>query len=384
MPTLPTPPQSVLVVPPPFVGDAIVNTPLLAALRQALPNATIGHAVAGGGYELLKHLPTVDRWHVWQQSTPKTWRQLSAFNYDAVLLLRTSFRDAWLAKRAGIPVRIGYSRQRFFQQWYRNVGACLTHVVPHPLPNTTVPQAEFVRDAFLTPLLHQAGLLAPHEMLPPNTTPLSLAFDESATSSLLNKLPGFVQLASAPVAVVHLAAASQNKGIDGAVILPALVSLAKQHGYQLVMSGPANMRQTYEAWWATPLARAGIPWVNMAGNTTLPELAALLGEASLLLSLDSATLHMAAAMQTPAIVGIYGATSAQQWAPYWPQACGQPSPFANHPVTLALPCRAACYTKACSHNQCRGDLTSHHVLRSVEMALAQSQARHITKELQPC
>jgi heptosyltransferase-3 len=374
MATLYNPPQSVLVLPPPFVGDAIVDVPLLAALRQALPNTTIGHAVAGGGYELLKHLPTVDRWHMWQHSTPKTWRELSAFNYDAVLLLRTSFRDAWLAKRAGIPVRIGYSRQRFFQQWYRNVGACLTHVVPHPLPNTCIPQAEFVRDAFVTPLLQQVGILAPTETLPPNTTPLSLAFDESATSSLLNKLPGFV----------HLTAASKNKGIDGAVLLPALVSLAKHHGYQLVMTGPANMRQTYEAWWATPLARAGISWVNMAGNTTLPELAVLLREASLLLSLDSATLHMAAAMQTPAIVGIYGATSAQQWVPYWPKACGQSSPFVTEAVTLALPCRATCYTKHCSHNQCRADLTSHHVLRCVELALAKGQARNTVRELQPC
>jgi ADP-heptose:LPS heptosyltransferase len=388
-PSVSSPIQSLLVVPPPFIGDAIVNTPLLAQLKTLWPHLTVGHAVASGAHALLSASPHVDRWHLWQASTPRTWQQLSAFHYDAVLLLRTSFRDAWLAKQAGCKLRVGYDRQRYFQSWFGKQGLLLTHCVPCPSPIATQPQAEFLIEAFLPPVAKAMGQALPTTW-PQHTEPLNLAFDEEAAlASLLKKLPGYLSLSNnqGPVGVVHLAAASKNKGIDGRRLLPTLIELSQQQGFTWVMTGPPTMAAQYEAWWATPLARAGVTWVNMAGHTTLPELATLLGRVRLLVSLDSAPLHMAAAMKTPAIVGIFGATSASQWAPYWPSQHPDPSPFVAEPVTLSLPCRSQCWTKVCSHNQCRADITSHHLHRAVMRALVASQhlaEASLSQALVPC
>lgn len=61
----------------------------------------------------------------------------------------------------------------------------------------------------------------------------------------------------------------------------------------------------------------GSPVENRAGQTTLPELKQLLADAFLVVSTDSAAMHIAAVMKTPTL-GIFGATNWIRSAPYGP------------------------------------------------------------------
>lgn len=57
--------------------------------------------------------------------------------------------------------------------------------------------------------------------------------------------------------------------------------------------------------------------INLAGETSLKELAALLKRSSLTISNDTGTMHLSAAMGTPTI-GLFGPNTPVRWAPYGP------------------------------------------------------------------
>lgn len=76
------------------------------------------------------------------------------------------------------------------------------------------------------------------------------------------------------------------------------------------------------------------------GETSLLELAALLEKSSLFIGVDSAPMHMAAALRVPTI-GIFGPTNIAEWAP-WDNGSGHCRAIAMHELSC-LPCdRAGC------------------------------------------
>ena len=77
--------------------------------------------------------------------------------------------------------------------------------------------------------------------------------------------------------------------------------------------GPPARRELLRTPW-TP-----VPVLDLCGRTTLPQLAALAGEADLYLSNDSGPLHLAAAAGAR-VVGVYTCTSPRLTGPYGPNA----------------------------------------------------------------
>ncbi len=105
-------PERILIVLPNWVGDVVLATPLLAAVRAARPAAQITllgrsyvhELLAGGGW----HDALLD-WP--RRQSPLTFgRTLKKHGFTAALLLTNSFRTALATWLAGIPQRIGYAR----------------------------------------------------------------------------------------------------------------------------------------------------------------------------------------------------------------------------------------------------------------------------------
>jgi ADP-heptose:LPS heptosyltransferase len=89
--------------------------------------------------------------------------------------------------------------------------------------------------------------------------------------------------------------------------------LRARFGLPLVLTGSSD-----ETDYIARVADAiGPPAENRAGRTSLPELKRLLADAWLVVSTDSAAMHIAAAMKTPTI-GIFGATNWLRSAPFGP------------------------------------------------------------------
>ncbi len=107
-----------LVVIPNWVGDVVLASPVLAALREHFRQAHISYLmrpyvaeiVAGGGWHDSEAFWPRSRG--WRQiaETRALARQLRGQRLDTAILLTNSFRSALVARMARIPCRVGYNR----------------------------------------------------------------------------------------------------------------------------------------------------------------------------------------------------------------------------------------------------------------------------------
>ncbi len=104
--------------------------------------------------------------------------------------------------------------------------------------------------------------------------------------------------------------------------------------------------------------------INLAGQTSLRELACLYGKAKMVVSTDSGPMHLAAAVGTP-VIALFGPTDPARTGPYG----------SGHTVIRAqLPC-SPCFLKKCATRKCMEDISVEEVFAAVEK---------ITKEKKQC
>ena len=109
--------------------------------------------------------------------------------------------------------------------------------------------------------------------------------------------------------------------------------------------------------------------ITAIGKTTLPQLGALLSHCKLLVSNDTATVHIAAAVGTPTLVLSFGPTYSRETAPY------DVGHYVMEPDMPCFPCQS---NKACGHVQCGRNLRVTSVLAAVEMALGRKPLRAVS------
>ena len=110
--------RRILVVIPNWVGDVVMATPVLAALRADYPNARISYLMRA----YVREVVAGGNWHdaeiFWPQQKGlqrevrmlDLARRLRGERFDLALLLTNSFRSALVAWMGRIPSRIGYAR----------------------------------------------------------------------------------------------------------------------------------------------------------------------------------------------------------------------------------------------------------------------------------
>jgi heptosyltransferase-2 len=112
-------PQRLLVVLPNWVGDLVLATPALRAIRTQFPEAYIAALVKPPFREILSGGDWADEILVWPvgRTRPHKRRgflglaqELREKQFDTAVLLTNSFRSALLARLAGVRRRVGYDR----------------------------------------------------------------------------------------------------------------------------------------------------------------------------------------------------------------------------------------------------------------------------------
>lgn len=94
----------------------------------------------------------------------------------------------------------------------------------------------------------------------------------------------------------------------------AVIDALQSRGYQVVLtSGPS--KEDLECVNNIANGCQTKPVIELAGKTTFPELGALIAHAALFIGVDSAPMHIAAAVNTP-IVCLFGATNHIFWRPW--------------------------------------------------------------------
>src|SRR5437763_2788584 len=112
-------PQRILVVQPSWVGDAVMATPTLRALRELYPSAHISYLLRRYVKPIYAGMPWADKLVTYRtgKSRGKAGKgpfdlaaRLRAGKFDLAILLPNSFKSALICKMAGIDRIIGYER----------------------------------------------------------------------------------------------------------------------------------------------------------------------------------------------------------------------------------------------------------------------------------
>jgi heptosyltransferase-2 len=312
-------PKKIMVRATNWIGDAVISLPAIAALRARFPNSEIVLVAKPWVSEIYMHHPAVSRQIVYDaegehrgaRGFRELVRKLRAERFDAAILLQNAFQAAWMAWRAGIPVRIGYARDG--RSWL------LSEAVEVPPPAAYGHQVYYYLE-----LLFRAGIIESLKM--PQEARLHLA--ESEQSWAVKQLQT-VGLGGRR----FLVGVNPGASFGGAKRWPAdrYANLADRLidalGADVLIFGSPAERPLAEA-----VARAmqHTP-VLVAGETTLREFMALMAKCHLIITNDSGPMHVAAALSLP-LVAVFGSTNERATGPL-----GLRARIIKHPVECS-PC----------------------------------------------
>ncbi len=111
-------PNAILVRCPNWVGDLVMCTPALRSIRQQYPGARISALVKPSLKKIIQHLPFIDELIDYEpkgrdrgiRNYISFIRRLRSRHFDMGIAFTSSFSSAQLLFLAGIPMRVGYSR----------------------------------------------------------------------------------------------------------------------------------------------------------------------------------------------------------------------------------------------------------------------------------
>ena len=105
--------ENILIWLPSPMGDAILCTPALRAIRQHFKSAKITLLTNNVARQILSPSPFCDSWLKTESNNPfKIVKQLRSHNFTHAILFKNSFASALAAFGAAIPSRIGYAREK--------------------------------------------------------------------------------------------------------------------------------------------------------------------------------------------------------------------------------------------------------------------------------
>jgi lipopolysaccharide heptosyltransferase I len=360
------------------LGDVVHTFPLLNKLRRRYPKARIDWLVAPEIAELLRANPAID--HVIEfarDEWSKPWRaapfigaarliaMLRAAEYDLVLDLQGQLRSAVFAFASGAPVRIGFDKPRA-DRW-----TALTRQIPdeakkhawqgaregswlaytHHIPLPTLDLHPVERMLAVAPMLG----------LDDGAADFSFPIPPEATTRI-DGLLDYYDLAKKRFIVMAPGTNWPTKEWRSEGFAEVATHyLAKGLGVTLI--GSDSERAVCEQ-----VAALAPGAVNLAGETTLPELAALVRRATLCVSNDSGPMHLAVAVDRPT-VAIFGPTDPVWAGPYRRE---------NSVVRAGVPC-SPCYLRRLSDcpngHACMQQVSAKSVIERIDGILAKLPSR---------
>jgi len=274
---------SILLIQTAFLGDVILLTPLIGALRKLYPNCRLSVITrtiwAGVISNIVDEIVTFDK--DGESSKGETGQRListiKAKSFDLAIIPHRSYRSANMARKAGIKHRIGFRRG----------GGRQLHTIAVEYPIFAYEGDRNLR--LLEPLTKIDFKVAPFLKPTPE--------DEAKVQTLLTDLG----LEEEKYVVVAPGSVWKTKCWLGSNYRSLIGMIKDRHEIDTVLIGSQDDRKL-----CTTLALQ--PQYNLAGQLTLLQSAALIGRCKFVISGDSAPAHMATAMNCRQLI-ILGSTS---------------------------------------------------------------------------
>ena len=299
------PPASLLVRATNWLGDAVMTTPALAAVREGFPDARIVLLARPPVAELFRHHPDVDEVMLYERpgrhegglGRLRLAGELRRRRFDGALLLQNAFDAALIAFLGRIPERAGYPTD----------GRRILLTLPVPLTPAILERHEV---EYYLCLVDGLGIPRPVPVA------LKLAVTEEEREAMAKRLASLGIERGAPIVTINPGATygSAKRWYPDRFAAVA-DTLSAEWSARVVLVGSAA---------ESPLAgeieaATRYPPVNLAGKTTVRELMALLSLSSFLVTNDSGPMHIGAALGVP-LVAIFGPTDWRRTSPWSPLA----------------------------------------------------------------
>ncbi|HAJ56675.1 MAG TPA: hypothetical protein DCL35_02770 [Candidatus Omnitrophica bacterium] len=311
--------RRILVVRTDRIGDVLLSTPVLKALREHYPSSYIAMMVAPATKDIVEGNPYLDKVIVFDKdklsglfSTVNFAKRLKKENFDIAVMLHPTVRVHLLAFLAGIKERIGYDRKAPY---------FLTRTIPHRKHEGARHEAEYNFD-----LLEPLGIYNVQRQLY-----MPIRLEAQRTVDWLLREAGLGEADT--LVAVNPAASCVSKLWPLAKFAQVIDRLGAKPGVKvLIVADTSHSNISEELLGLTQSSP-----VDLSGRFDLSQLACLFKRCKLVISNDSGPVHMAVAVGTP-VISIFGRNQPglgpKRWGPL-----GQFDVFL-HKITGCEPCLA--------------------------------------------
>ncbi len=292
--------KNILIFNPSFLGDTVLTTPLIKAVKKLYPNARISFCVRDRQAELFNGLPFIDNVITYDKRGADKGisgllnfsNKLKNYNFDLVINVHKSIRSSVLLLRLGADI-VGFKQ------------AVLSSLFKHTVS----------RDMELHEVLRNLMLIKP----------LVDTFDIDDVIKLAGSLSCYIDDELYNNTKYYYSTVTKQKKVIA--IAPGSVWATKRYpaeyyvevanklvdmGYDIALFGSKEDRQSLDEFKSLFTG----DYYDYAEKTSLSDLPAFLANSSALICNDSGTMHIAVACNVPC-VSIFGATTTYLgFAPY--------------------------------------------------------------------
>ena len=327
--------KRVLVVRLRSIGDTVLATPSLIALKRFLPDAQIDIVLEDWVAPVLEGFDAVDNILTIgtdAKSRLQTARRIRRNKYDVVFNLHGGTTSTFFTQASGAKHRVGFSTYRY--------SFLYNHRLPSPI--------DFWNQKTLHSAEQQLALLG-FVGIPVRDKPKSRLI---VTDAAKEKINSKFKIQNSKFALLHPVAAFETK--QWATESFARISeFLYEKDLQIVAVATEKERVVLEKLQSI----SNVP-ITIFDDLTLPEITALAARAELFVGNDSGIAHIAAAVNTPTVV-IFGSSNRDHWRP-WTDA-------PNEIVYENLPCQpcAGHFCKEFDEPQCIKKVSVEKVLEAI-------------------
>ncbi len=337
-------------------GDVLLTSPVFQTLKNHAPQVEIDALVYHDTREMLTGHPAIANVHTIDREWKRMgilsqashefglYRALNARKFDLVIHLTEHPRGAWLTRllkpRYSVAQRAqGINEGRDSRLWKKS----FTHTFPSPratFRHTVESNLDALRRLGIYPLAAEKQLV-----LVPG----------AEAEKKVDALMALHNIGAKRFIHIHPTSRWFFKTWPAEKFAQLILELGRSGERVVLTAAPtADEREMV----AAIKRELKAPVVDLTGSLSLKELAALTARARAFVGVDSAPMHMAAAMQTPT-VALFGPSGEQHWGPWG----------VRHRIVVSQDPRHTC--RPCGNDGCGGSKVSECLM---ELPVAQVQA----------
>ena len=283
------------------IGDVMLSTPVIKALRDKYPDAHIAFCVKPEAVEIVDKNPYLNEVVVYDKR--KKYRRIFGIirfifklrrkKFDLAIILHPTNRMNISCFLAGIPRRVGYNKK---------LGFLLTDKIPHTKEKGEKHELEYALD-----VIRYIGVEGRDKRLY-----MSLHSDTETKVKHVLEENNIHRLSN--LVVIAPGASCPSKRWPSEYFAELIEGIHKKYGAKIIIVG--DKFDTPTAKNITDIIDAKV--VNLTGKTSLSVLAGILSKARVFISNDSGPVHIAVSVATPVVV-MFGRSDAglspKRWGP---------------------------------------------------------------------